>query len=225
MRTHRFNGAAGIHRRKLGGETVFIARTAALQWGRRNSPAETQADDGTCSAAPIPLQWGRRNSPAETPLMLVILSTSKSSLQWGRRNSPAETVDAVSDRRVQLPLQWGRRNSPAETCGYDAGGGSASGGFNGAAGIHRRKLDSRSIDTFAVITASMGPPEFTGGNNREMEISAPPIERLQWGRRNSPAETRIAWKNDDENQEASMGPPEFTGGNIEALERSLCAFA
>ena len=36
--------------------------------------------------------------------------------------------------------------------------------FNEAAGIHRRKLTRRGIDAVRAATASMRPPEFTGGN-------------------------------------------------------------
>ena len=36
-----FNGAAGIHRRKLGAGVDAPHQIRALQWGRRNSPAET----------------------------------------------------------------------------------------------------------------------------------------------------------------------------------------
>ena len=61
--------------------------------------------------------------------------------------------------------------------------------FNGAAGIHRRKLPCC---------------------NRSLRAMPWP---LQWGRRNSPAETDVMRMNGEVGVVASMGPPEFTGGN------------
>ena len=40
-----------------------------------------------------------------------------------------------------------------------------------------------------MLVASMGPPEFTGGNPRRPTLEEIKREMLQWGRRNSPAET------------------------------------
>ena len=87
-------------------------------------------------------------------------------------------------------LQWGRRNSPAETRGRAASGWRAARRFNGAAGIHRRKLETRA----EILRAHSRP--------------------LQWGRRNSPAETQVYWDHQQTPNHASMGPPEFTGGNM-----------
>ena len=65
----------------------------------------------------------------------------------------------------------------------------------------------------AVSFASMGPPEFTGGNTATAAEKVQDYHRLQWGRRNSPAETLGAPLIVHPRQPASMGPPEFTGGN------------
>ena len=61
----------------------------------------------------------------------------------------------------------------------------------------------------------MGPPEFTGGNPPDPVVLAPLTRVLQWGRRNSPAETtgRVVHSGQSDSERASMGPPEFTGGN------------
>ena len=59
----------------------------------------------------------------------------------------------------------------------------------------------------------MGPPEFTGGNPVDPITDTRALAVLQWGRRNSPAETAIAHHGADLGIRASMGPPEFTGGN------------
>ena len=45
-RRRRFNGAAGIHRRKPMAVVEDEIADTALQWGRRNSPAETPAQPG-----------------------------------------------------------------------------------------------------------------------------------------------------------------------------------
>ena len=61
--------------------------------------------------------------------------------------------------------------------------------FNGAAGIHRRKL-AVAMGVYAdLFDASMGPPEFTGGNSTSWSQMHSAVVSLQWGRRNSPAET------------------------------------
>ena len=69
--------------------------------------------------------------------------------------------------------------------------GRGAGGFNEAAGIHRRKPAPNSAAYAPARSwASMRPPEFTGGNaaiNRFLSSTAP---------------------------SASMRPPEFTGGNV-----------
>ena len=62
--------------------------------------------------------------------------------------------------------------------------------------------------------ASMGPPEFTGGNLRQAREAYRAFRQLQWGRRNSPAETLAEWILSTQRAYASMGPPEFTGGNL-----------
>ena len=43
------------------------------------------------TSATVSLQWGRRNSPAETEWRRQKLDLPIDLLQWGRRNSPAET--------------------------------------------------------------------------------------------------------------------------------------
>ena len=160
----------------------------ALQWGRRNYPAET-FDMQTALAMRKTLQWGRRNYPAETFDMQTALAMRKT-LQWGRRNYPAETLlteeeypyyEVASMGPPELPggnsrgrgragggsmaLQWGRRNYPAETCAPSS------------------SASKRSA------AASMGPPELPGGNVVLPLDHGSAIERLQWGRRNYPAET------------------------------------
>ena len=212
---HRsFNGAAGIHRRKhtepprdppeskllqwgrrnSPAETSTTAPvcslTVRLQWGRRNSPAETYNESMRPSGSRYPLQWGRRNSPAETADRRRVSPTRIESLQWGRRNSPAETatdqrgcrptprllqwgrrnspaetqVTRDRSRLASITLQWGRRNSPAETRSRALSSLPCSSCFNGAAGIHRRKPPIYPQAIHVARRASMGPPEFTGGN-------------------------------------------------------------
>ena len=65
--------------------------------------------------------------------------------------------------------------------------------FNEAAGIHRRKLQATLYHEIDRGSASMRPPEFTGGNSSVSgQIRLTPLR-------------------------ASMRPPEFTGGNLPAL--------
>ena len=172
-RRPRFNGAAGITRRKP------AARSTA---GYPAVPA---------SMGPPELPGGNRRHapPQDTPLCL---------LQWGRRNYPAETC-AVAVGTDPLPpeLQWGRRNYPAETTRIPARHFLRRCCFNGAAGITRRKRDVTHSNTDTLLQASMGPPELPGGNIDSEAPVAPSASRLQWGRRNYPAETstpRPRWR-------------------------------
>ena len=123
------------------------------------------------------------------------------------------TVQLIPDRLEQPLLQWGRRNYPAETCGRWPARRCRWTGFNGAAGITRRK------------------PACAAGAPREFAA-------LQWGRRNYPAETcryvytlprrtarfngaagiirrKLKYEPRDmmDHLQASMGPPELPGGN------------
>ena len=59
----------------------------------------------------------------------------------------------------------------------------------------------------------MGPPELPGGNASTRSRAPPKRWKLQWGRRNYPAETRENLDIPREGEEASMGPPELPGGN------------
>ena len=190
---------------------VWTRRTSSLQWGRRNYPAETPGRTRTC--APTALRFnGAAGITRRKPTGAPASPTSGSTLQWGRRNYPAET-DGVTmiDRPTNYPLQWGRRNYPAETAARSPGFGSPWRGFNGAAGITRRKPGGFHTPTLAYdrfngaagITrrklrrsgwraprhrASMGPPELPGGNATMTNWPASG-GALQWGRRNYPAET------------------------------------
>ena len=113
----------------------------------------------------------------------------KAGLQWGRRNYPAETIIET----LQVP------HHPV--------------GFNGAAGITRRKRPRQTEarreharasmgppelpggnfggdqEWFPLGVASMGPPELPGGNFFVIEWLSIWERMLQWGRRNYPAET------------------------------------
>ncbi len=60
----RFNGAVGVHRRKLCGWPPSRPRVSLLQWGRRRSPTEIRRGSGR-PATRSRLQWGRRRSPTE----------------------------------------------------------------------------------------------------------------------------------------------------------------
>ena len=185
----RFNGAAGITRRKHtsttnqtihvniasmgppelpGGNLLKNGRVGlcydGLQWGRRNYPAETRRRYSSSRARGCALQWGRRNYPAETlSAPLVVLPGDPASMgppELPGGNSPSETCHTLRASE----LQWGRRNYPAET------------------------------------------------SNEYLSIMGSTC-RLQWGRRNYPAETRHRMGLSSRGSVASMGPPELPGGN------------
>ena len=185
----RFNGAAGIHRRKPPSYQVM-----GMVWaGRFNGAAGIH----------------RRKHLREVGLPQGRLHASMGPPEFTGGNVSRLLGDAVAVGR----LQWGRRNSPAETA---IGGRRFPVGmscFNGAAGIHRRKPPHDAVERRVRHSASMGPPEFTGGNAIWQRCARRSSGRLQWGRRNSPAETLHADLQYGEWREASMGPPEFTGGN------------
>ena len=60
-----FNGAAGLHQRKLYVATLDPEDDWTLQWGRWFTPAET-IDAPTWAYVLGHLQWGRWFTPAET---------------------------------------------------------------------------------------------------------------------------------------------------------------
>ena len=137
-----FNGAAGIHRRKR----TATSRSAGGGRGASMGPPEFTGGNRRRKHHSIPtqsgLQWGRRNSPAETTRRRAGWPWTRAGLQWGRRNSPAETPAPPTPKPLLLA------------------------GFNGAAGIHRRKPAAPGFLVTSGPVASMGPPEFTGGNGR-----------------------------------------------------------
>ena len=112
----RFNGAAGITRRKQ--QVVVDTSTEVMiaSMGPPELPGGNPVWGAEEETMEITLQWGRRNYPAETFMGLRLARASSASLQWGRRNYPAETgTGADVGESSTLLLQWGRRNYPAET--------------------------------------------------------------------------------------------------------------
>ena len=163
-----FNGAAGIHRRKL---PIRQAEGCVAGIASMGPPEFTGGNP------PPPAAGGRR----------------RQSLQWGRRNSPAETDHEWAETGPERgALQWGRRNSPAETALTSKRRSSGSWCFNGAAGIHRRKLSDDRPPHVPLLSSFNG----AAGIHRRKLGGGDALGRrggatLQWGRRNSPAET---WK-------------------------------
>ena len=157
-----FNGAAGLHQRKPNPPDESRVAPGRLQWGRWFTPAETgKREHADCSDASfngaaglhqrkhrrfiaaartdVPLQWGRWFTPAETNLVFTATDGSPL-LQWGRWFTPAETTP----RRAHLlsvhsasmgPLVYTSGN---HTCGSEQIPNTMC--FNGAAGLHQRKL-------------------------------------------------------------------------------------
>ena len=165
---HRFNGAAGITRRKH--LNSFIQQRGC----KYASMGPPELPGGNARPWAVLRQEGERASmgPPELPggngLVVASIDEFIYELQWGRRNYPAETRHAGNIPCVSYSvLQWGRRNYPAETILRSGRRMRAGRCFNGAAGITRRKL---------------------GGIDGRL----PPLPLLQWGRRNYPAETAVA---------------------------------
>ena len=97
-------------------------------------------------------------------------------------------------------------------------------GFNGAAGITRRKLEGCDLPGAGASSASMGPPELPGGNGDADSEEGHRAPLLQWGRRNYPAETTPARIPPPRCARASMGPPELPGGNRGTSRRRCTPF-
>ena len=136
---------------------------AALQWGRRNYPAETLEIRLSRDDLARLLQWGRRNYPAETHRWHCRLGRTSESFNGAAGITRRKPDDGDRELTLKVALQWGRRNYPAETGFTTASPVAPSPGFNGAAGITRRK--PRSAQPAEVGgEASMGPPELPGGN-------------------------------------------------------------
>ena len=239
-----FNGAAGIHRRKLIAKPYHTTGVSVLQWGRRNSPAETLLKLNLvvnlqyASMGPPEFTGGNTTPAGRSRCSLTRFNGAagihrrkrpKMILRGGLHGiasmGPPEFTGGNSQRSRSRSgrerwLQWGRRNSPAETSGSPPPRQLVARCFNGAAGIHRRKLVVEIHVGGQMLCASMGPPEFTGGNTSFLAECVPWKVALQWGRRNSPAETVGEPESPTAERTASMGPPEFTGGNLWIVEES-----
>ena len=211
----RFNGAAGITRRKLAHRQGKRRRGDQASMGPPELPGGNMQETKPTRTRDGELQWGRRNYPAETSPVPLDVGPLKVMLQWGRRNYPAETIVILeSNSRRQYGFNGAAgitRRKQARAAQYFA---ADPAGFNGAAGITRRKLIRYSSSVMSKLA-------------------------LQWGRRNYPAETLIESRKTltpggsfngaagitRRKQQpcplassrclagASMGPPELPGGN------------
>ena len=136
------------------------------------------------------LQWGRRNSPAETPRPRRRACRSRRGFNGAagihrRKPDALGELHQVFERASMGPPEFtggnrvGARAVDAAGAGFNGAAGihrrkpsrtgrsrSCPPRFNGAAGIHRRKPEKGNRMTALSIEASMGPPEFTGGNTR-----------------------------------------------------------
>ena len=211
--SNRFNGAAGITRRKPEVVMVVANRDSIASMGPPELPGGNLDRRIPDRAGSVRFN-GAAGITRRKPLAYSYGSGVTSVLQWGRRNYPAETLKPEQHRSSRLLR------------------------FNGAAGITRRKRTAQADATSSAASASMGPPELPGGNMNRAYLVLAMTDRLQWGRRNYPAETadgpcshdcrsgcfngaagitrRKLSRYDSMEQEvvgASMGPPELPGGN------------
>ena len=181
----RFNGAAGVHRRKLGSTNTAPPRLAGFNGAagvhRRKYQDRRQARHRLDASMGPPAFTGGNSAATERAEKLARASMGPPAFTGGNSGRRAQRA---GHRPV---LQWGRRRSPAEISRCVRGS-NCGAGFNGAAGVHRRKYGAPGPERRALFRASMGPPAFTGGN-----------ECVKCGSRLQ--------------EHASMGPPAFTGGN------------
>ena len=159
-----FNGAAGLHQRKLPSAPWRPRRPWPLQWGRWFTPAETEECGQTFPSEHGLLQWGRWFTPAETalhhlarepvdrPSMGPLVYTSGNHEPVGGPAGAEIPFNGAAGLHQRKPkanhasatapatrLQWGRWFTPAET-GAILPLLRSGGAFNGAAGLHQRKL-------------------------------------------------------------------------------------
>ena len=156
----------------------------------------TRGDDGSqgCCRSLLIASMGPREFTRGDLLDDSIKVEDDNALQWGRGSSPAETSSARRRRFALATLQWGRGSSPAETSSSRSSTPTIS-SFNGAAGVHPRRLAFRPGPTLGT-------------------------SQLQWGRGSSPAETTARGHRLGRLRRASMGPREFTRGDRSSGRRS-----
>ena len=189
----RFNGAVGLHRRRGHARQQKQAPSVRLQWGRRPSPTER-----SCGGDRLRLpNW----------------------LQWGRRPSPTESGPSLRCRRLLGRASMG---PSAFTDGETSIGGSAlfsSCCFNGAVGLHRRRVrhyGSSNQPLNVGFNGAVGLHRRRGGPWNPFEQVD---DRLQWGRRPSPTESRGPPGAPLGRGTASMGPSAFTDGEASRIVR------
>ena len=161
----RFNGAAGLHQRKPHRRTEHPPRPVRASMG--------------------PLVYTSGNLAAFPPFC-----QTWTSLQWGRWFTPAETRGAAAAGHCVGGASMGPLVYTSGNHRYRPAVGRPEPCFNGAAGLHQRKLGDMGIDCLcrSCFNGAAGlhqrkpavcPPRRTGGS------------RLQWGRWFTPAETRM----------------------------------
>ncbi|WCQ87845.1 hypothetical protein NQZ70_00509 [Sorangium sp. Soce836] len=157
-----------------------------LQWGRRLSAAESAVyPDGSWTA--YWLQWGRRLSAAESWARPARGTCSRFSFNGAAAFQRRRGCFTPGSRPKGISLQWGRRLSAAKR---DRAlyarllKLSASMGPPPFSGGERR----RDAVACSQASASMGPPPFSGGEEIWVDAVAWSDESLQWGRRLSAAE-------------------------------------
>ena len=164
----RFNGAAGITRRKplsdLAAEVIFFIASM----GPPELPGGNGLQHGLQHRHRLGLQWGRRNYPAETTALCPAGETRPRSF-----NGAA----GITRRKRELVRVHQQQHRSAASMGPpELPGGNLDAGDQPVAGF---------------AYASMGPPELPGGNYLVPRPISPAASLLQWGRRNYPAETAV----------------------------------
>ena len=154
--------------------------------------------------------------PGGNMLFLVVPALLKQMLQWGRRNYPAETRPRGAGEGPHRPasmgppeLPGGNRKKYLELKGNFCGFNGAAGitrrkpavrrarterwieGFNGAAGITRRKPAAVRFRSIRRLVGFNGAAGITRRKHAVINAAGELTGLLQWGRRNYPAETSV----------------------------------
>ena len=136
------------------------------------------------------LQWGRRNYPAETQRCAVGVHVSQICASMG----PPELPGGNRGQRIHNILENVGFNGAAGITRRkpdqpNLGPSSEKPGFNGAAGITRRKRGSDGPGSHQRTGLQWGRRNYPAETARDDNAPHQPPHQLQWGRRNYPAET------------------------------------
>ena len=138
--------------------------SVALQWGRWFTPAETQGQPPLPGNRPLTFNGAaglhQRKQSRRLPVRSSFAPPSMGPLVYTSGNR-----DWLSGKPPgKNCLQWGRWFTPAETIACACWPTCRASAFNGAAGLHQRKLGRPAAEGLMQRLPSMGPLVYTSGN-------------------------------------------------------------